>query len=106
VCVFRGELEFRTGHLFAAATHAFPYNDVVAVSPRALATQMRYDDGSGRYRVTKLDGGFVVTLVDGDTIAASTGLTNHARAGGDRRVEVAWPNDPALRTVRARLSRG
>jgi hypothetical protein len=110
VCVFRGELEFRTGVLIGAATHTFPYNDVAAVSPRALATQMRYDDGSGHYRVTKLDGGFAVTLADGDTIAVNTGLTNHARTGGDRRVEVAWPNEPAHRTVeremRAQLRRG
>jgi hypothetical protein len=106
VCVFRGELEFRTGHLVAPVTHAFPYNDVVAVSPRAAATQMRFDDGSGRYRVTKLDGGFAVTLVDGDSIEASTGLVNHVRASGDRRIEIAWPNEPAYRTVRAQLSRG
>jgi hypothetical protein len=101
VCVFRGELEFRTGQLVAPVIQAFPYNDVVAVSPRTAATQMRYDDGSGRYRVTKLDGGFAVTLVDGDSVEASASL-----AAGERRVEVAWPNEAAYRTVRAQLSGG
>jgi hypothetical protein len=106
VCVFRGELEFRTGQLVGPATHAFPYNDVVAVSSGAAATQMRFDDGSGPCRVTTLDGGFAVTLVDGDSIEASTGLINHVQAGGDRRLEVAWPNEAALCTVRAQLSGG
>ncbi len=110
VCVFRGELEFRTGRLVAPSTHSFPYEDVVAVSPRAAATQMRFDEGAGRYRIMRLDGGFAVSLVDGDTIEASTGLINHTRAGGDRRVEVAWPNAASYRVVerqvRAQLGGG
>jgi len=82
------------------STHSFPYEDVAAVSPRAAATQMRVG-----HRVTRLDGGFAISLVDGDTVEASTGLTDNVRRG-----EVAWPNahafDVVERQVRAQLGRG